>query len=115
MERIVHGVKVKGLQVDPETRCEHYAADVDIIAIKFACCDTYYPCRECHDALRDHDAKTWKPAEFGEKAVLCGHCGRELTIEEYLRSDSRCPECHAPFNPRCSFHYHSYFDVPSEA
>ncbi|MEI2340752.1 hypothetical protein V8V71_18610, partial [Priestia megaterium] len=40
---------VKGDTVDSETRCMHYRTDKDIIAIKFYCCNTYYPCYQCHN------------------------------------------------------------------
>ena len=41
-------VRVFGKTVDEHTRCEHYATELDIIAIRFACCDRYYPCHHCH-------------------------------------------------------------------
>jgi uncharacterized CHY-type Zn-finger protein len=28
-----------------------------------------------------------------------------------LHSDSRCPACHAPFNPACRNHHHFYFQL----
>lgn len=101
-------MKIKGLLVDDQTRCEHYHGPKDIIAIKFKCCDTFYPCYQCHEACEDHPAEQWHPSEFSEKAVLCGNCKETLSIEDYLQTDS-CPYCHADFNPRCSLHYHLYF------
>jgi hypothetical protein len=35
--------EVFGKTVDEHTRCVHYATELDIIAIRFACCDRYYP------------------------------------------------------------------------
>jgi uncharacterized CHY-type Zn-finger protein len=107
----IHGVEVKGVGVDPQTRCAHYHSERDIIAIKFACCQTYYPCHLCHDACADHPAVPWPRSRRSEKAVLCGTCGTELTIEEYLTCGSLCPKCGSFFNPGCQRHYHLYFEV----
>jgi uncharacterized CHY-type Zn-finger protein len=109
----IHGVEVKGLLVDEETRCEHYHTDKDIIAIKFPCCDTYYPCYECHDAVADHPALVWRRDQFHERAIFCGACGHELTIAEYLACDYECPACQSKFNPRCENHYPWYFETKS--
>ncbi|TGA97943.1 hypothetical protein E4665_09730 [Sporolactobacillus shoreae] len=102
--------RVCGIHVDSETRCAHYHTARDIIAIKFRCCGTYYSCYECHQKLADHQAEPWPRTEFDEKAILCGACGHELTINEYLSSDFRCPNCGAEFNPGCSLHYPLYFE-----
>jgi len=100
---------VHGLDLDPETRCAHWRSDLDVIAIKMACCATYYACRECHDALAGHPATVWPKAQWGEPAVLCGVCGSELSIEAYLACGNRCPNCAAAFNPGCAKHKHLYF------
>lgn len=105
----VKGFEVKGLEVDSHTRCTHYHSEVDIIAIKFKCCQTYYPCYECHEATSGHEIVRWGKDEHAEKAILCGGCGTELTIDAYLKSRSTCPHCHAKFNPGCSLHYDRYF------
>ncbi|HET7656859.1 MAG TPA: CHY zinc finger protein [Bacillales bacterium] len=105
----VHGKEVKGSVIDEQTRCKHYHSETDIIAIKFPCCETYYPCYHCHLEHAGHHAKVWEPEHFDEKAVLCGACGYELSIKEYLQSDSTCPICHAKFNPGCQNHQHLYF------
>ena len=34
--------KIYGLTVDNQTRCQHYHSVLDIIAIKFKCCDKFY-------------------------------------------------------------------------
>jgi uncharacterized CHY-type Zn-finger protein len=107
----VKGFEVKGLEVDPETRCQHYHTAKDIIAIKFHCCKTYYSCYECHEAISDHPPSVWKKNEFDEKAILCGSCGSEITINQYLKSNWICPGCRAEFNPGCQNHYHLYFEV----
>lgn len=100
---------VSGIELDQNTRCAHYHSDLDIIAIRLRCCGTYYACKECHDALADHDVRPWPLEEYSTRAVLCGACGTELTISEYLGCGNRCPACGAAFNPRCSAHYHFYF------
>lgn len=102
---------VYGIGLDPETRCAHYHSERDIIAIKFKCCGTYYSCYQCHQEMADHPAVPWPHNEFDEKAILCGACGSELTINEYLASKNQCPHCGAAFNPGCSHHYCLYFDM----
>lgn len=105
----IHGREVKGLLKDKQTRCEHYHTAKDVIAIKFPCCQTYYPCHACHEETAQHSARVWKKEEFDHKAVLCGCCGRELTIDEYLKCGFRCPQCGTEFNPNCRLHYSLYF------
>jgi uncharacterized CHY-type Zn-finger protein len=102
---------VHGLELDPETRCAHWRSSLDVIAIRMRCCDRYYACHDCHDALEDHAVKVWPKAEWGQPAVLCGVCGHELTVQEYLDSASRCPACAAAFNPGCRKHHHLYFEA----
>ena len=102
---------VRGQLVDDYTRCIHYHSPLDIIAIKFKCCNQYYPCYFCHKEDAGHMHKVWQKNEFDEKAVLCGACGNEMTINEYLASGNSCPHCRAAFNPNCSRHYHLYFEV----
>ena len=81
---ICKGLHVSGNVIDSETRCAHYHTELDIIAIKFYCCDTYFPCFQCHEEAGCGNAKVWPIERFDEKAVLCGCCGHELTINEYL-------------------------------
>lgn len=105
----VHGPLVVGVDVDDQTRCAHYRTDVDVVALKFACCDTYYPCYQCHEELANHAAEVWPLQRADEKAVLCGVCKAELTVPEYIHSGYSCPHCRAAFNPRCERHYNLYF------
>ncbi|WKA54299.1 CHY zinc finger protein [Planococcus shixiaomingii] len=107
---MAHSLLVKGVKVDPETRCSHYHSEIDRIAIKFFCCGIYYPCYECHEAVGCGKSEVWPKERFSEKAVLCGACGNELTVNEYLNCASTCPACSAPFNPGCSLHKHLYFE-----
>lgn len=102
---------VHGLELDPQTRCAHWHSALDIIALKMSCCGAYYACRDCHDALADHPAEVWPLDAFDTRAVLCGACGHELTIDEYLACGSQCPRCRAGFNPGCHKHRHLYFAV----
>ncbi|ODR80497.1 hypothetical protein BG842_13480 [Haladaptatus sp. W1] len=108
--RIIHGTAVHGVDVDAETRCAHYDTERDVIAIRFPCCEEYYPCFRCHDAVADHPREPWPEDERDTEAVLCGVCGAELTITAYLDCGSRCPDCDAEFNPGCANHYALYFD-----
>ena len=105
-------LEVRGVDLDPQTRCAHYHGPTDIIAIKMKCCGIYYACNDCHQALADHETKVWPQREWNEKAILCGACGTELTINQYLARQSVCPNCRADFNPKCSHHYHLYFEEP---
>ena len=96
--------------IDEQGRCKHYHKEIDIVAIKFKCCDTYYGCYFCHEEAADHKAKVWLKAEWDTKAILCGNCYTKLTIKEYLNCHYRCPLCHFQFNPGCSNHNHLYFE-----
>lgn len=108
--RLIHGENVLGADIDPQTRCLHYHGDLDVIAIKFKCCDQWYPCYECHAAVADHAPGVWPKSEFNKVAILCGACGHQLTTSEYLNCGSACPACSAKFNPGCANHYHLYFE-----
>jgi len=103
-------IEVKGKPVDDQTRCEHYHSPLDIIAIKFKCCDDYFPCYQCHQETVDHNPLVWPKDELDTKAVLCGVCKHELTINEYVNSQNYCPNCKSGFNPGCGNHYHLYFE-----
>jgi uncharacterized CHY-type Zn-finger protein len=101
---------VLGIDLDAQTRCAHYHSERDIVAIKMRCCGDYYACKDCHQALAPHAIEAWPRAEWDHKAVLCGSCGSELTIAEYLECASKCPRCGANFNPGCRRHHHFYFE-----
>lgn len=100
---------IKGA-IDNETRCEHYHSQNDRIAIKFYCCGAYFPCIKCHERYGCGNLKVWPRETFDQKAILCGSCKTELTINEYLNSGNQCPACHKAFNPGCALHYHLYFE-----
>jgi uncharacterized CHY-type Zn-finger protein len=104
-------VTIFGQVVDDETRCVHWHGPSDVVAMKFACCDRYYPCFDCHEADADHVAVQWPVSRFAEPAVLCGACGDEMSVTAYLATTD-CPSCGALFNPGCSLHAHLYFAVP---
>jgi len=103
-------ILVRGVDLDPNTRCLHYRSAADVIAVKMRCCETYYACIDCHRSLAGHAAKVWPLIEWHCKAVLCGVCRTEMSVIEYLESGNRCPGCAAPFNPGCRNHYHLYFE-----
>ncbi len=102
-------MRVYGVGVDSETRCAHYGSPLDVIAIRFPCCGRFYPCHECHVAVTDHAPCVWPADRFDEPAVLCGVCGHQMTVTEYLASAHTCPACAAAFNPGCVSHRHLYF------
>ncbi|ACM57175.1 CHY zinc finger protein [Halorubrum lacusprofundi] len=134
-------VPLRGVAVDPETRCAHWDDPVDVVALRFGCCEAYYPCDACHDAATDHEAEPWPRDRFDEPAVLCGVCGATLTAREYLDGDGKaqrasgsegqspsgnraspgdsqgkpdddaCPRCDAAFNPGCRAHRDRYFEA----
>jgi len=109
MKRIVQGEQVYGEDIDEQTRCAHYHCERDIIAIKFYCCGKWFPCFDCHATEAAHKAQVWPRERFDEPAVLCGACGHQLTVRQYLDCGSKCPNCEAMFNPGCAKHYHLYF------
>ncbi|NIK12105.1 CHY zinc finger protein [Alkalibacillus almallahensis] len=97
--------------IDDETRCKHYQSEVDRIAIKFKCCNTYFPCYECHQEHTEHEIERWNKDERHHEAIFCGACHSELTIETYLNNPSVCANCLAPFNRHCRNHHHLYFEL----
>jgi uncharacterized CHY-type Zn-finger protein len=103
-------IQISGNVIDSETRCTHYHSDLDIIAIKFYCCDTYFPCFQCHVESGCGNPRVWPKKEFSEKAVLCGKCKNELTVNQYKDSGYVCPICQAKFNPGCGLHWELYFE-----
>lgn len=103
-------VPVRGAEVGPETRCVHYHGPRDVIAIRFPCCEAFYPCFACHRETTDHEARRWPADRFHTHAVLCGTCQAVLTIQQYLDDDT-CPSCGAAFNPGCARHHNRYFEV----
>jgi uncharacterized CHY-type Zn-finger protein len=108
--KTIHGVLVIGMNVDEETRCAHYHGERDIIAIKFKCCGDWFPCHQCHAELAGHAPVVWPRKEFDMAAVLCGACGHQLTVREYLDCESFCPHCRRQFNPGCAAHRDFYFE-----
>lgn len=113
-ERLIYGEKIVGIEVDAQTRCAHYKSESDIIAIKFKCCGRWFPCYQCHVECAGHAPKVWANGEFDAPAILCGGCGFQLKINEYLDCDSICPKCCRRFNPGCANHYHLYFEFSHE-
>ena len=107
---MIHKVEVNGTDVDNQTRCSHYDSDIDIIAIKFKCCQRWFPCYKCHTEHTEHSPEVWSVSESNTPAVLCGNCGHQLTITEYFQCESVCPKCRSGFNPRCALHYNLYFE-----
>ena len=109
LQMLLPHCEIHGIDLDAQTRCAHYRTELDIVAIKMKCCGIYYACKDCHEALADHPIEAWPRREWTERAVLCGACGYEMSIEQYMASGSKCPACAAAFNPGCRKHYACYF------
>ena len=107
---MIHNEEVFGTDVDRQTRCAHYKSNVDIIAIKFKCCERWFSCFQCHAEHTNHQPEVWSVSERNTLAVLCGKCGHQLSITEYFECASICPKCRNEFNPRCTLHYNLYFE-----
>jgi len=101
-------VPLRGVEIDPHTRCIHHREPRDVIAIRPPCCNAYYPCDRCHEETAAHQMARWPRDQWSERAVLCGVCGRTMTIADYLRCGHECPWCTAVFNPRCGAHWDRY-------
>jgi uncharacterized CHY-type Zn-finger protein len=104
-------VSVRGINVDGDTRCRHYHTPRDVVAIRVACCDVYYPCYHCHAATTTHESERIEPSAFDDSAVLCGVCAATLTVSEYLSCGDACPQCGSSFNPGCRSHRHRCFAI----
>lgn len=103
-------VPVAGNLVDNQTRCSHYHSPLDVVAIKFPCCDIFYPCFQCHDTSADHPPKKWlRKSLENTPVVLCGVCRKVLTHAQYTQNNDRCAGCGTGFNPGCKNHSHLYF------
>lgn len=102
--------KIYGINLDPQTRCTHWNSSLDIIAIKSGCCHKYYACASCHQELEDHSLQPISKKDFDQPGVFCGSCQTELTVNQYLQSNYKCPNCKLDFNPGCSNHYNLYFE-----
>ncbi|SMN22341.1 similar to Saccharomyces cerevisiae YKL084W HOT13 Zinc-binding mitochondrial intermembrane space (IMS) protein involved in a disulfide relay system for IMS import of cysteine-containing proteins [Maudiozyma saulgeensis] len=109
-------VKVVGKLVDDQTRCVHWNSPLDVMAIKFKCCQTFYSCYECHQEMTNHDPIVYDlniKKEAITPTILCGKCQNEMTFEEYSKG-IKCTNCLTNFNPGCKLHYDIYFkNVPS--
>ena len=101
---------VKGHPVDEQTRCVHYHFALNIIVIKFKCCNEYYPCYDCHKSHANHLPEVWNKTEFDTKAFLCGVCKNEMSIAAYKTCNYECPFCKALFNPKWVNHNYLYFE-----
>lgn len=111
---LLKNIFVYGIDIDRNTRCIHYNSEQDVIAIKFKCCGKYYSCYKCHNEFESHKIIRWLKEEFDKKAIICGVCGCELTINQYIISESVCPNCDTKFNPNCRKHFHIYFEFVSD-
>ena len=108
--RARENTEICGVEVDAQARCAHWHSAVDIVAIKMRCCGMYWACKDCHEESAGHAIAVWPQGEWDTRAVLCGACGTEMTVREYMECGSRCPGCGAGFNPECRKHHHFYFE-----
>ncbi len=105
----IERMRVRGAVVDDATRCAHYASELDVVAMRLACCDGWWPCHACHEEEADHAIAPWPRVRRAEPAVLCGVCRATMSVDGYLAVDA-CPGCGAGFNPGCSLHHAVYFE-----
>ena len=101
---------VHGLDVDPQSRCRHWHAEHDVVAMRMACCGQWWACIDCHAALADHPAER-RPVDDAAPAARCGACGHPMTAAAYLACEDACPHCGHAFNPGCRLHRHLYFVI----
>ena len=110
-------VPLRGTDVDAQTRCAHHRSTRDVIALRCACCETFYPCHACHEDATDRAFALWPRERADEPAVFCGVCRSTMTAREYLASPASCARCGAAFNPGCRAHHSLYFaaaEAPGE-
>src|SRR6267142_1826782 len=98
--------EVRGLHLDPQTRCLHHHTHADVIAIKMKCCAAWYACKDCHIALAGHAIEVWPRSEWNQRAILCGACGarpsispvgaRYIVPSSYLVAPGFPPVCGGP-------------------
>ncbi|TGB03834.1 CHY zinc finger protein [Halobacillus salinus] len=103
-------IRVKGVQVDQESRCAHYHGEVDVIALKSPCCGEFYACYHCHEEIAGHPLKKWSKSDRDHHAILCGHCQNTMSINVYMQTNV-CPHCEHALNPGCANHYPIYFEM----
>lgn len=95
-----------GLELDSQSRCQHYHSALDIVSLKCKACQRYYACFQCHDSLEEHD---FLAASIEEPyPVLCGVCLSYLSLSDY--KTGACVHCQSPFNPNCQRHEAIYFE-----
>ncbi|WP_369678836.1 hypothetical protein [Planococcus faecalis] len=73
-----HHHTVKGVSVDAETRCAHYIQLSIELPSSFFCCQQYFPCFECHQAIGCGNHQVWPKDRFQEKACCAGAVGMNL-------------------------------------
>lgn len=110
-----NGVTIYGEWIDRNTRCKHWNLELDVIALKFKCCDRYYPCYLCHAENVEHEACRWLGQELSlVPMVVCGVCYHQYTYMEYSNTGYTCVNCLSNFNPKCSLHTEHYVDISNQ-
>lgn len=103
---------IRGKLVDDESRCVHWHSPLDVIALRFRCCDRYYACYSCHNESEAHAMKKYSIGSSSAAnipLIICGVCKFQMTFQQY--QGLQCPRCSAKFNPGCKMHYHLYFEM----
>ncbi|SQA00231.1 zinc finger protein [Staphylococcus aureus] len=102
--------KVYGSLIDTETRCRIILPKKILLQLNLNVVINTIHAISAIMSLKKHAIKRWSEPSFNEKAILCGVCKHELTINEYMMVE-RCPNCQSRFNNRCKYHYHIYFEI----
>ena len=102
---------ITGVQADDAGRCAHWNGPSDVVAFRFPCCDTWWACRNCHDAQAGHAAAPIpRQVQHARSSVLCGACYTRFHAHAYLaRREEACEACGHAWNPACRGHEGRYF------
>ena len=68
---------LRGVGLDAQTRCAHYATARDVVALRFACCPAYWSCHRCHAELADHPAV---PVPADDALLACVNSDGRLLV-----------------------------------
>lgn len=77
----------------------YWHSSLDVIAIDLRCCYKYSPSSSCHELKAKEEHEVYPKTAFSRKAILCGVCCHEISINDYLTSSNTFPNCKASFNP----------------
>ena len=72
-----------------EYACEHYDRYCEV---KFACCESFWPCHRCHNVKSKCNEKKLKSRDI--KKLKCRRCGK---IQDFPKDSQHCVECNLKF------------------